>query len=279
MTAPPDTLSELARAKINLTLHVGPARNDGYHLLDSLVAFADIADKVSYRKAPDFSLKITGPFADGLCANADNLVLKAANLCGQSGAYGLEKNLPIASGIGGGSADGAAVIRMFQTRTGRQTPIDVLPLGADVPVCLLSMTARVRGIGETLTPLPGLGQIAAVLVNPGVQVSTQDIFSRFDAAPSKPKAKSEFKVSTLLQMAQNGQNDLQDIAIKLVPEIDEVLTALNAQAGCQLARMSGSGASCFGLFQSTDDAQTASKSIQNAHKDWWCVATQIGDKT
>ena len=280
MSASNQTLTTLARAKINLTLHVGAAQNDGYHPLHSLVLFADIGDELSASAAREFSLKIDGPFANGLSSGPDNFVLKSANKLAKTKsnlgklAYKLTKNLPIASGIGGGSADAAAAVNLLLSENDETTNV-LLEIGADVPVCYLSRTCIMEGIGEELTPLPGLGQVAAILVNPGVAVSTGAIFQSFD----KGGTSSEFALpsGTLLEMARAGRNDLQDTAIGITPVIQTVLDEIEAQQNCQLARMSGSGATCFGLFETLEDAQNASAVIKSKYPDWWCVPTMLGD--
>ena len=273
----------MARAKINLTLHVGRAPKIGKHPLHSLVVFADIGDELSARRANEFSLEIDGPFANGLSSGNDNLVLYAArdnallNAIHIKAAYHLTKNLPIASGIGGGSADAAAAIRLLAILN-NEPPLSndwqVIEIGADVLVCFHSKTCIMEGIGERLTPLSGLGQVAALLVNPGVAVSTGAIFSAFDEGGTS----SEFALPTgsLLDMAEAGRNDLQEIAIGVTPVIQTVLDEMSVQKNCQLARMSGSGATCFGLFETFEEAQKASATIKNKYPDWWCVPTMLG---
>ncbi len=274
-------MEDLARAKINLTLHVARVIADphdaffGYHPLDSLVVFADIGDVIAMKPAAQMGLEISGPFAKGLSAAGDNLILRAANAA-QASPHNitLEKYLPVAAGIGGGSANAAAVLRLC----GAQDPEIALGLGADVPVCLGSQTARMSGIGEALEPLPGLGQLYAVLVNPGVAVSTAAIFKAFDAAPDVPAMPKPQKLQgDLITRALAGQNDLQPIAIAQAPVVGDVLRMLSLQDGCQLARMSGSGATCFGLFESARAAQSAQANLQAQAPHWWVVATLLGE--
>ena len=247
---------EPAPAKLNLALHVTGRRADGYHLLDSLVCFADIGDRVTLTPGP-LSLTIDGPFAAGLAAEADNLCLRAARLAGGQAALHLHKTLPVASGIGGGSADAAAVLRGL-ARMGHPLPERAERLGADVPVCLMGLPARMQGIGERLTPLPALPPLHLVLVNPGLAVPTPAIFAqldRRDGAPLPP-IPAFLDAPALIGWLQGMRNDLQPPAIALAPVIAEVLQALDAQ-GAQLARMSGSGATCFGLFPDAPRAAAA----------------------
>lgn len=281
-------LIEHARAKINLTLHVGPLDNVGYHPLKSLVVFADIYDvlSVTYSQSKNKpGLKITGAFADDLDNGEDNLVLRAANIVGaQTNAtpsFTLTKNLPVASGIGGGSADAAATVRLLCRGTNRSPDefSDVMSnLGSDIPVCLNSQTSIMGGCGETVTLVPDLGQIHAILVNPGVAVSTRDVFRKFDNTPPRTNALDHPRLSgSLLDIASTGRNDLQPSSISLCPEIGTVLDAVESQPMCQLARMSGSGATCFGIFPTKDAADQAVKSIASRNPDWWCVSTVLGD--
>ena len=253
---------EQARAKVNLYLHVVGRRADGYHLLDSLAVFAGAADVVRAEPAHALSLAVDGPFAGGLARDDDNLVLQAARaLAGAAGvtagaALTLEKNLPVASGIGGGSADAAATLRVLARLWRLAMPPEQLlavaaGLGADVPVCLRSAAARMSGIGERLGPAPALPRGGIVLVNPGVAVSTPAVFRArdggFNAAASLPATWPSMGAMAG-DLAQLG-NDLQAPALRLAPEIGDALAWLRSLDGCLLARMSGSGATCFGLFE------------------------------
>lgn len=276
---------EKARAKINLTLHVGPPTADGYHPLKSLVVFADIGDVVELRVAQDdqSTLTIDGTFADDLENDALNLILKTtALLSDQKFDFKLTKSLPIASGIGGGSADAAATARLISRATGLNiSKLDptLLGLGTDIPVCVKSETCLMQGRGERLTAFPDMGQLHAVLVNPGVAVFTGKVFNRFDATnPDEDNLSSDYSNKIgLLEMTLSGRNDLQDVATSMAPEISAVLNKISAQDGCQLVRMSGSGATCFGLFSSLETANKAQKAISTQHPDWWCVQTVLGD--
>lgn len=281
-----------ARAKINLTLHVGQSitagRYKGYHPLDSLVVFADVGDQLSYEAdEKDLSLSLSGPFSAGLKAEDDNLILKAAQLffthkgIAPQGHFHLEKNLPLASGIGGGSADAAAALRLLQAAYGADD-LDMMlmceTIGADVPVCFRSQTSHMRGIGQEVEMKSGMGSMAALLVNPGFAVSTARIFKAFDAAPKEKDPRPQSWSADLLKTTGFGRNDLQDIAMSLRPEIENLLRAMTHLPACQLARMSGSGATCFGLFETQEQARAAKEIICRDHPDYWCVETILGDR-
>ncbi|MBN2631395.1 MAG: 4-(cytidine 5'-diphospho)-2-C-methyl-D-erythritol kinase [Rhodobacteraceae bacterium] len=271
---------EFAPAKVNLTLHVTGQRADGYHLLDSLVVFAEVGDTVTVTVAPALSLAITGPQAGVLPVADDNLVLRAARLMGGGAAITLDKVLPVASGIGGGSADAAATLRALARMTGQALPdaAAVLSLGADVPVCLQGRALRMRGVGEQLDPVPTLPPAWLVLVNPGVAVSTPAVFrdiTRKDNAPMPrdlPRLTSAADLAAFLLMMRN---DMEPAAMALQPVIGAVKSALSAQAGCLIARMSGSGATCFGLFADGHAAGSAARSLQAQRPDWWVAAAEM----
>lgn len=275
----------LARAKVNLTLHVGAAiqsgRHQGYHPVESLVAFADFGDELTAVHAPQSSMSIAGPFGAGLTAGEDNLVFKALSQCGvHAQSIHLTKNIPVSAGLGGGSANAAAILRVFDP----VGAVDPLALGADVPVCRRSETAMMEGIGERVTPLPGLGTVAAVIANPGRPVSTAQIFSAFDAQTRPENPSQTARRGTLIERARSGGNDLQPIAVSLVPDIAGVIEVIAAQPGCELARMSGSGASVFGLFGSDEAAKAAEDRLTelrtNDPSQWgrlWARACRLGD--
>jgi len=282
-----------ARAKINLTLHVGRLILDphdkfmGYHPVDSLVVFADIGDDVGVEASPVTRLTLQGPYSRDLTVSEDNLILRAVR-CVQHMtqdndahfAFDLVKNLPVASGMGGGSADAAAALRLLEpyaNLTQAQWHEIAIHLGADVPVCRLSKTAHMTGIGEEVKALGGLGQVDAVLVNPNVAVSSAQIFKQLDAGTPKDTPRPQKMTGSLLERAQDGRNDLQPIAIDLCPVIEDVLSAIDRQDRCQLSRMTGSGATCFGVFPSADAAQVAAEVIAQAHPDWWVKACKFGD--
>lgn len=271
------TAEAFAPAKINLTLHVTGRRADGYHLLDSLVVFADIGDTVRAGPADPLRLQLTGPEAAGLAGNGDNLVLRAARLLapGRGAAITLTKRLPLASGIGGGSADAAAALRAL----GRlwdlplPSPADCLRLGADVPVCLASAPRRMSGIGDRLDPVPPLPEMEIVLVNPRVPVATSAVFGALQHRHNPPMPANLPRWPGLPAFCAwlGGQrNDLQPPALALHPVIGEVLDALRAE-GCPHVAMSGSGATCFGLCPPDGSAARAASAIAAGHPGWWCA--------
>jgi 4-diphosphocytidyl-2-C-methyl-D-erythritol kinase len=271
---------ESAPAKVNLFLHVIGKRADGYHLLDSLVVFAGIADRITFVPSDTLTLAVIGPFAASLSAGPDNLVVRAAHVLAAesgippTGALTLEKHIPVASGIGGGSADAAAALRLLQ-RAWRLNPDEstmdriAAGLGADVPVCLRNQPLRMRGIGEKLTPSPGLPPCGLLLVNPGEPLSTASVFRARDQGFSEEVTLPDGWCdpgSMAAALAEWG-NDLEVPAIALLPAIQEVARAIRGTAGCLLTRMSGSGATCFGLFTTAAEAKTAAASL--ARPGWW----------
>jgi 4-diphosphocytidyl-2-C-methyl-D-erythritol kinase len=284
-------LIEEGRAKVNLSLRVVGRRVDGYHDLESVVAFADCADRLSLTPGPELRLKTTGPMAQACGATADNLVFKAAQLLGDRvpglklGEFTLEKALPVAAGIGGGSADAAAALRLLARANDLALDdprlIKVARLtGADVPVCLASRACVMTGVGETLQPL-SLPKIPCVMVNPRVPVATQDVFKALGLrhgellvgvtdvirAPAWPE--NGASVEDWVEALVASSNDLETPATRLQPVIGEVLSALSATNGAWLARMSGSGATCFAIFENTAEAQRASQKIAFDHPGWW----------
>ena len=274
------TAIESAPAKINLCLHVTGRRADGYHLLDSLVVFTEVGDTLSARPLAGLSLSITGPESAGLSAGVDNLVLRAARLMdAQDVALTLDKHLPRAAGIGGGSSDAAATLRLIARLTGRRLPdaASVLRLGADVPVCLSPRPMRMRGIGEHLDPLPPLPPFAMVLVNPRIEIPTPQVFqalTRRDKPPLPDTSDPWPDAAALFDWLRAQRNDLQAPACAAAPVIADVLAALQTMPGCALARMSGSGATCFGLFEAISGAQAAARTLQAAHPGWWVTPTR-----
>lgn len=221
------------------------------------------------------TLSIGGPFGMGLTADGDNLILRALTAAKAKPQYvTLEKHLPVSAGIGGGSANAAAVLRMCDVDD-LHIAVD---LGADVPVCLRSETAHMTGIGEDVTLMPDMGQLHALLVNPRVAVSTAAIFKAFDTAPDIRETPRPMKTSgDLLSRALDGRNDLEPIAIAQAPVIGDVLRLLASQNGCQLARMSGSGATCFSIFESDTALRRAEAAIRKQAPEWWCRAVMLGD--
>ena len=262
-------MKELARAKVNLSLHIVGKRADGYHLLDSLVVFPDIGDVVHLTTA---GFSISGPFAEGL-STTDNLVLKAAEFTGKTAGFHLEKNLPVASGIGGGSADAAATLRLL---VGRDVP-NCAALGADVPACLCSKPLRMQGIGAALSPLPALPEFAMLLVNAGAPVATADIFKALKSVNNSASVAlpSSLNTAAFFAFIKAQRNDMQTAAVALCPSIGTVLAALAGQQNCAVARMSGSGGTCFGLFASYAAAKQAEAEVQRAHPSWWVKAARV----
>ena len=287
------TLVELAPAKVNLTLEVLGRRADGYHLLDSLVVFAGIADRLTLAPGDTLSLKVRGETAEQAGPLDDNLVLKAVRALAAEtpglklGRFTLEKRLPVAAGLGGGSSDAAAALRLLAraNRLARSNPcvIKVAPkVGADVPVCVDPRPRRMRGVGDVLSEPLKMPSIAAVMVNPGVAVPTRDVFTRLGLKPggavrratparALPRGLEDF----VAYLSKHG-NDLEPPAIEIQPVIAGVLTGLRETKGCLLARMSGSGATCFGLFTSPRMAAAAARSLSAAHPQWWVKATSFG---
>jgi 4-diphosphocytidyl-2-C-methyl-D-erythritol kinase len=265
--------SRFAPAKVNLFLHVTGKRADGYHLLDSLAVFPNVGDVVHAQPAEALSLEISGRFGGVLQAEPDNLLLRAARLlkAGGGAALALEKNLPVASGIGGGSADAAAALILLARMWGLDADLHgpALALGADVPVCLASTPARMGGIGEILAPAPALPAFGMVLVNPGVAVATPAVFRARTGGFTPPAALPDHWPDAQAMAADlaGTTNDLQAAAIGLQPVIGEVLETLAALPGALLARMSGSGATCFAIFPNA--AQAAAAAAQINRPGWW----------
>ncbi len=269
---------EFAPAKLNLSLSVVGRRADGYHLLESLVAFADIGDRLTAEAAAEFSLTIDGPFAASLNAGADNLVSRAAQLFAErvgrraDVALRLTKNLPVASGIGGGSTDAAATLRALSKLWAAPIPADLpAKLGADVPVCVAGVPAWMSGIGEIVEPAGALPDWGIVLVNPGVALATPAVFKARSGAFS---AGGKFMPS--LDAIAAAGNDLEAPAIALVPAIATVLAALRGLPGIRVVRMSGSGATCFALFDRPENAAQAAKALKaQAPSAWWIAAGRV----
>lgn len=281
---------ERAPAKVNLALAVTGRRPDGYHLLDTLAVFADIADTLTAAPGDGFSLTIDGPFAERLSDGDDNLVLRAASLLAENARlYGheapgarlhLTKRLPPASGLGGGSADGAATLRALNRlwRLGYGcTALAELGtrLGADVAMCAYSRPLRAGGIGDRIVPLDGLPPLPMVLANPGVELATGKVFAtrKGEFSPPLPEADSFSDPDAVAAWLRPLENDLEAPARLLAPVIAELLVEMRALPGCLLARMSGSGASCFALFADMGAAENAARNLAAEHADWWVEAT------
>ena len=269
--------SEAAPAKVNLFLHITGRRHDGYHEIDSLAVFADVGDVLRAEPAASLSLSLDGPFAPALSAEPDNLVLRAARALAlergraPSVRLTLTKHLPVASGIGGGSADAAACLRLLGRLWGVPPRVDLArAIGADVPVCLVGKPARMGGIGDRLGPVPALPTCGLVLVNPGVPVATAEVFRARSGPFSPPAALAPGwpDAAALAADMARSRNDLEAPAMAACPPIGAVLAALRDAPGCLLARMSGSGATCFGLFAHAAEAAAAARAL--ARPGWWC---------
>lgn len=290
-----------APAKLNLMLHVTGKRTDGYHTLQSLAVHLEVADTLTLTPADALSLTISGPEAVGIPTDEKNLVLRAANALKQAvtehsphhamrgAAIHLNKILPHGAGIGGGSADAAAALRLLHAWWGRPVPESALysigaALGADIPLCLSGTAQWVEGAGELLTPVPHMPPGEVVLVNPRLPIATAKIFAGFGArystainsteiaAITAPAAHRDF--DTLCRWLRAQRNDLTDAAVQQCPEIAAILTLLAAQPGCALARMSGSGSTCFALFAHADMAARAAASIRHLHPEYWITHTR-----
>jgi 4-diphosphocytidyl-2-C-methyl-D-erythritol kinase len=287
-------LIEDGRAKVNLTLRVVGRRVDGYHDLESVVAFADCADRITLLPGDRLGLVTTGPLAQACGETADNLVFRAAQLLGERvpglrlGEFTLDKVLPVAAGIGGGSADAAAALRLLAQANGLAIDDDRLVevaqlTGADVPVCLASRACVMTGVGETLLPLV-LPKLPCVLVNPRIPVATRDVFAALglrngellvgasDVFGATAWPEDGASLEDWVEALAAGSNDLEAPATRIQPVIGEVLAALNATNGAWLARMSGSGATCFAIYENTAEAARAAQQIQLDHPNWWVHA-------
>ena len=278
MTADAPVLAPvLAPAKVNLSLHITGRRDDGYHLLDSLVAFADMGDRLTLTPGEALSIEVTGPFASGVPTDARNLVWQAAEGAAWTGHIKLAKNLPHGAGIGGGSSDAAAVLNALSAQ-GIVAPEGLaLSLGADVPVCVTGRAARMRGIGEDLSPVE-LPHLHALLVNPGVHVPTGAIFAglaRRDNAPMPDEIPTFTSAEDCAEWLSEQRNDMEPPAIQKAPVIDRVLSDLRDTKDALMARMSGSGATCFALYPTKKAAHMAAYDIGTEQADWWCYAATL----
>lgn len=283
----PNILHERAPAKINLTLHVLGRRADGWHELESLVVFSRGGDLLSLTPGPDLALSVYGPSAAESGSTDGNLVCKAArNLAArvdglQLGAFQLEKRLPVAAGIGGGSSDAAAALRLLARANNLSLDDPRLieaarATGADVPVCLAAKGRMMMGFGEKLGPVLSLPPLMSLIVNPRVPVETKHVFARMNLQPGMqslfgkhPEIAAGLQADGLYDLLRKGRNDMEDAACTIAPVISDVLAVLGAAPGCKLARMSGSGATCFALFADCKSAARAKKTILQAHPDWW----------
>jgi 4-diphosphocytidyl-2-C-methyl-D-erythritol kinase len=289
----PVPLAGHAPAKVNLTLRVLARRPDGYHELESLVVFADFGDRLTFARGGDLALTVHGPSAAAAGDGGDNLVHKAARALAALrpdialGAFDLDKRLPVAAGLGGGSSDAAAALRLLADANGISRDDPALhaaarSTGADVPVCLDPRPRIMRGIGERLSPPLSLPPLPAVLVNPGVALPTKAVFAGWKVSPQAPGQLDEPALQKLsgarelLEHVGRQTNDLEPPAVALQPSIAHVLAALRDAPGCVLARMSGSGATCFGLFGTPDAALAAEKVLSLREPKWWVKATTFG---
>lgn len=271
------TVEAFAPAKVNLTLHITGQRADGYHLLDSLVVFAGIGDRLTLDPGPELVLDVTGPFAEGVPADERNLVWKAAQGAGWTGSICLDKHLPHGAGIGGGSSDAAAVLKVLQDQFSQIPETLALSLGADVPVCIGATAARMQGIGEQVSSL-SLPTLPALLVNPGVEVPTGTVFSALQSRenPAMPSQIPDFDGPEACAAWLSAQrNDLEAPACGIAPVIDRVLSDLRDSKKALLARMSGSGATCFAIYPDMKAAHFAAYEIGAEHPEWWCFATEL----
>lgn len=287
----PFELVDTAPAKVNLTLRVIGRRADGYHDIESLVTFAELGDRLALTPGSELAVTVVGPSAGHTGADSENLVLKAARALAASivdlrlGAFSLEKNIPVAAGLGGGSADAAAALRLL-ARVNNLAAHDprlheaARATGADVPVCLDPRPRLMRGIGDILSePLP-LPRLCALLINPGIALPTKLVFSGWKADRSQPTSSVTMNempdTQHLLDWLAREANDLEPPALALAPAIADVLSALRENAGCRLARMSGSGATCFALFLSAAEAAAAARRLRAQFPQWWICETVLG---
>lgn len=278
------TLSGLAPAKINLFLHVGPVAADGYHPLVSLVAFADVGDVVTVTRADALLLAVAGPFGGALAGEGDNLILRGLRALGEAAGIGappvtvtLDKQLPIAAGLGGGSADAGTAIRLAAQLLDLDLDEAALEavagvVGADGPMCLRARPAWATGRGDDLRDEPRLPPLHAVLLNPGVASPTGAVYRVYDDAPAGgsdcPESPADWSPAAVIDWLAAQRNDLEAPALRVTPGIAEALTAMRAAPGCRLTRMSGSGATVFGLF---DDAASASHAVGSLQRSGWWV--------
>ncbi|WP_131119730.1 4-(cytidine 5'-diphospho)-2-C-methyl-D-erythritol kinase [Lichenihabitans psoromatis] len=286
-------LTARAPAKINLSLHIVRRREDGYHDLESLVAFAGAGDLLSLEPGPDLTLETSGPTAAAAAIGGDNLVLRAARALRELvpdltlGAFRLTKRLPVAAGIGGGSSDAAAALRLLAEANAMPADDERLfaaarATGADVPVCLDPRARMMRGTGERLGPPLRLQPLAAVLVNPGIGLETRHVFGRMGLQPGQdhgmpahPDVGDRPTGDHLFGLLRKSRNDMEDAASVLAPVISDVLAVLGAAIGCRLTRMSGSGTTCFAIFDDCRAASRAARTVRRDHPGWWVKSTVL----
>ena len=288
------TLIERAPAKINLTLHVTGRRDDGWHELESLVVFTRSGDTLTLVEQAELTLAVEGPTAEAAGPLDDNLVCRVARALAarvpglRLGAFHLLKRLPVAAGIGGGSSDAAAALRLLARLNGLALDDPRLVAaaaenGADIPVCLKARARMMRGVGDQLGPLIKLPPLPALVVNPGVPLETKAVFKRMElpagwrnSASAHPAIADGQAPADLFAALKRGRNDMEDAACVLAPVVSDVLAVLSAAPGCRLARMSGSGATCFALFADCRQAARAKKAITRVHPGWWVKPTMLG---
>ena len=283
----PERVALLAPAKVNLALHVTGRRADGFHLLDSIAVFADVCDRVEIEAVDTLSLSVTGPFAAHAPGDASDLAWRAAvaffEHTGRKPAVAIrvEKNIPAGAGLGGGSGDAAGVLKGLDRHFGTRLPADDLTaiglkLGADVPMCLAGHALRARGIGDDIRSIEGWPPLPMVLIWPGVPVSTAAVFKSLQRRDNPPLGEPPrgASVEALASWLAGCRNDLEASALTIAPEIGEALTSLRATDGCLLARMSGSGSACFGVYRTRSEAEEAASRLRVAGSHWWIVATE-----
>lgn len=281
---PPEAFHTFAPAKINLFLHITGKREDGYHTLQSLMTFVDVGDDLAFVPQENFEVEVKGPFAASLPQAQDNLINKAARLLSEEyktplqGKIILTKNLPTASGIGGGSADAAGALRGLTKLWSLPEDMARLQklaaqLGADVPACIESKTVWVEGVGEKLTPVPHMPPLYFALVNPLVPVATAEAFKKFHGRFSQSRLFPGERGMTVADL-KTRRNDLMEAALALAPVVRDVLTGISGTEDCLLSRLSGSGATCFGLYKDLAAAQAAAEAVKSEHPDWWTAAGQ-----
>lgn len=288
------TLVERAPAKINLTLHIIGRRDDGWHELESLVAFTRSGDTLSLMPGPSLRLTVDGPTAVAAGDLDDNLVVRVARALQRRvdglavGEFHLVKRLPVAAGIGGGSSDAAAALRLLARLNAialndPRLTAAAAETGADIPVCLAASARMMTGIGDTLGPRLALPPLPALIVNPGVPLETKTVFKRMDLPPGWHSTASAHPViadgatpDEVFSLLRRGRNDMEDAACVLAPVVSDVLAVLGSAPGCRLARMSGSGATCFGLFRDCRTAGHAKKAINRVHPGWWVKSVMLG---
>ncbi|MEO1291418.1 MAG: 4-(cytidine 5'-diphospho)-2-C-methyl-D-erythritol kinase [Pseudomonadota bacterium] len=295
------TVERLARAKVNLFLHILGQRPDGYHRIESLAVFPELGDCLSLEHSHGLSLSLDGSFGLELSADQDNLVLRAAALLRDwaattgaaangltlGAALHLQKSLPVASGIGGGSADAAAALLGLSELWDLMVPRDEMHrlatmLGADVPVCLDPSPQWMRGIGEDIAPVASLPPFALLLINPGVAVATAEVFKTLATKhnpPAEPLPDTSHDLAAFVDWLARQRNDLEPPARALRPVIEMVTGALRVLDGCQLARMSGSGATCFGMFETVEQARHGAEQVRAAQPAWWVAAAPVAGTT